>query len=145
MMKEKSENLLDDADKEILELLKQNARMQWQEIGERVHLTGQGVKNRVDKLEKLGILRGYTADIDYKKYGYEMNVFIAVFMKTTRHQDFVKLIREESAISEAHRTGGESCYLLKAYVASSEELTRLLDAILEYGNYKVSLSLEKVK
>lgn len=54
--------MLDQTDLKILELLLSNSRMQWQEIGEQVHLTGQAVKNRIDRMEKLGVIEGYTAD-----------------------------------------------------------------------------------
>lgn len=144
-MKEKAEFLFDEVDLKILNLLTYNARMQWQEIGDIVHLTGQAVKNRIIKLEKAGILKGYTINIDYKKLNGEMSLFIAVFMKTTNHEAFIRFVNQEQAVSEAHRTGGEACYLLKVYITSEEELTSLLDKILEYGNYKVSLSLQQVK
>jgi Lrp/AsnC family leucine-responsive transcriptional regulator len=145
MIKEKLGISFDEVDKKILDLLTQNSRMQLQEMGNKVQLTGQAVRNRVDKLEKMGILKNYTITIDYKKLGYTVNAFISVFMKTTKHSEFVKFISGESAILEAHRTGGEACYMLKVSAVSQEELMRLLDAILEYGNYKVSLSLEQVK
>jgi len=144
-MKEKSVFLFDEVDQSILDLLTCNSRRQWQEIGEKVHLTGQAVKNRVDKLEKMGILKNYTINIDYKKLGCMVHTFIAISMKTTKHSEFVEFIKGEKTIIEAHRTGGEACYLLKASTTSQDDLTRLLDAILEYGNYKVSLSLEQVK
>jgi Lrp/AsnC family leucine-responsive transcriptional regulator len=144
-MKEKTEILFDEVDLKILNLLTRNSRMQWQEIGEEVHLTGQAVRNRINKLEKAGILKGYTITIDYKKLNGEMSLFIAVFMKTINHADFISLVNDEHAIVEAHRTGGEACYLLKVCVHGEEELTNLLDKILAYGNYKVSLSLQQVK
>ena len=56
--------MLDQTDMEIIKLLTQNSRMQWLDIGEIVHLTGQAVKNRVDRLEKLGIIEGYRVKLN---------------------------------------------------------------------------------
>lgn len=145
MGKEKEIKDFDETDKKILEILTQDARMQWQDIGERVHLTGQGVKNRVNKLEKAGILKNYTINVDYKKIGYEMTAFVSVFMKTVNHGEFSQFVKNNPLIIEAHKTGGEACYMMKVCVSSSEELTLLMDEVLRYGNYKVGLSLQQVK
>lgn len=94
--------MLDQTDLAILKLLQQNSRMQWREIGEQVHLTGQAVGHRIRKMEEQGII-------------------------------------------EADRISGEGCYLLKVNVPSSPHLNQLLDDILKYANYRVNISLGKVK
>ncbi len=144
-MKEKTEVILDDADRQILNLLAQNARLQWQEIGEKVHLTGQGVRNRINRLEKAGVLKGYTIQIDHKKLGKRMTVFVAVFMKTINHKEFIQFVQQCESVTEAHKTGGEACYLLKVCAESEIQLTQILDEVQKYGNYKVSLSLKQLK
>ena len=52
---------LDMKDSAILQLLKNNARLTYSEIGEQVGLSRTAVKNRVSALEKSGVIRGYTA------------------------------------------------------------------------------------
>ena len=47
---------LDEVDLLILELLKSNAKMKMQDIGQKVHLTGQAVSNRISKMEKQGVI-----------------------------------------------------------------------------------------
>jgi Lrp/AsnC family transcriptional regulator, leucine-responsive regulatory protein len=137
--------MIDQTDLEIINLLKENARIQWRDIGERVHLTGQAVSNRIQRLEKLGIIKGYSAIIDENLLGKHITAYVTVYMKTTEHALFQKFIKENDNIIEASRISGEGCYLLKVNTSTHEELTNILDAILEYGNYKVNMSIGKVK
>ncbi len=137
--------MFDQTDIEIINLLKENSRMQWQEIGEIVHLTGQAVKNRINRLEKLGLIKGYTITTDNSKLGIKDTAFVTIFMKTTDHVSFKKYLTESNIVTEAHRVSGEGCYMLKVQVSGQQELVTFLDGVLKYGNYKVNLSIEKVK
>ncbi len=138
-------NMIDQTDIEIIKILTQNSRMQWREIGERVHLTGQAVKNRINRLENLGVIEGYTVKINSAKLGIEVTAFVTVYMRTTEHLAFQKYLRENDLIFGAHRISGEGCYLLKVHTSNQQELIDFLDSILLYGNYKVSLSIDKLK
>jgi Lrp/AsnC family leucine-responsive transcriptional regulator len=137
--------MFDQTDIEILNLLKQNSRMQWQEIGELVHLTGQAVKNRINRLEKQGIIEGYTIKVNRSKIEQNDIAFVTVFMKTTDHASFKKYLEQSTLVSEAHRISGEGCYLIKVQTSGQQELVDFLNGILKYGSYKVNLSIEKVK
>lgn len=137
--------MIDQTDIEILRWLQKNSRMQWKEIGEKVHLTGQAVAARIRKLEDLGIIEGFTVKLNPNKLGNSITAFITVFMKTTDHYFFQQFLVHKETIAEAHRVSGEGCYWLKANISSQEELNVLLDEILKYGNYRVNLSIGSVK
>jgi Lrp/AsnC family leucine-responsive transcriptional regulator len=137
--------MLDQTDLSILKMLQKNGRMQWREIGEEVHLTGQAVGNRIRRMEEMGVIRGYTAVIDPAKLGPILTALVTIFMKSTDHLRFQQFIREREEIVEAHRVSGEGCYSLKVQVRDQAALNDLLDAILEYGNYRVNLSIGQLK
>ncbi|MBX4259155.1 Lrp/AsnC family transcriptional regulator [Clostridium estertheticum] len=137
--------MLDQTDTQILSLLTKNSRMQWQEIGEEVHLTGQAVKNRISKMEKSGVIKGYTVNINPKLLGKNLTAFITVFMKTTDHLSFKKYINNNSLVTQAHRISGDGCYILKLTASTQAEIVDFLDEILKYGNYKLNLSIQNIK
>lgn len=137
--------MLDQTDIEILNLLTNNSRMQWQEIGEKVHLTGQGVKNRIIRMEKLGVIEGYTIKMNYDKIGKGITAIVTIFMKSTDHLGFRRYIINNSIVTEANRISGEGCYMLKLAASSEKEVVEFLDGVLQYGNYRVNLSIEKIK
>lgn len=137
--------MLDQTDREIITLLSKNARSQWREIGDAVHLTGQGVKNRVDRLEKDGVIQSYTITTNPYKMGLFCEAFVTVFMKTTEHQAFLHHLAQCASVSEVYRIGGEGCYLIKVLAADQRELTALLDEILQYANYRVNMTIDRIK
>lgn len=137
--------MLDKTDIEILQLLKTNAKMQYRDIGEIVHLTGQAVSNRISRLEEFGVIKGYTVVLDEKSLGHTITAYVTVFMKTLDHEAFQLYIRQADAVQEACRISGEGCYLLKIRVTTQDDLNHFLDSILKYGNYRVNISISSIK
>lgn len=137
--------MIDQTDWEIIKCLQENCRLQWKEIGEKVHLTGQAVAARIRKLEDLGVIQGFTVQLNPEKLGKNILAFITVFMKNTNHSAMQEFLKAREEIIEAHRISGEGCYLLKANISCQEELNQLLDQILNFANYRLNLSIGRIK
>jgi Lrp/AsnC family leucine-responsive transcriptional regulator len=138
--------MLDSTDLAILECLIQDSSMQHKEIGEKVHLTGQAVGQRIRKLQDLGVIERFTVRIDPARLGLTLTALIKVFMKTTAsHTQFQSFAAAHPHIAEAYRISGEGCYSLKAHVPSCTELNGLLDELLRFGNYKVNICIGRIK
>ncbi|MGG1660469.1 Lrp/AsnC family transcriptional regulator [Brevibacillus sp. NRS-1366] len=137
--------MLDQTDLSILALLRENSRLLWKDIGEQVHLSGQAVGNRIRRMEEQGIIQGYTTLIDEVKVGPSLTAMVTMFMKTTDHQPFTRFVKSRSEVIEAHRISGEGCYSLIVRVPDQTSLNLFLDELLAFGNYRVNLSLGKMK
>lgn len=136
---------VDHTDLEILKLLKENSRLKWRDIGEAVHLSGPAVANRVQRMEKTGVIRSFTVETDPAKLGHPLRLYITVSMKTANHPEFIDFVRDEPAIVRADRISGHGCYLLTVQLADEAALNRLLERILVHGNYQLSISIGSVK
>ncbi|WP_442603163.1 Lrp/AsnC family transcriptional regulator [Paenibacillus sp. KN14-4R] len=137
---------LDDVDFRILQHLQKDATLSHKEIGQLVHLTGQAVGARVRKLQENGIIEGYTLRVNPEKLGQVVHAFITMFLKSpTAHQKFQTFVLQHDSIIELHRVSGEGCYWMRVRMGTSSELNTLLDELLHYGNYKLSLSISQVK
>lgn len=136
---------LDNIDFQILRLLTENSRIQWKDLGEQIHMTGQAVGNRIKKLEESGVIKAYSLIVDDMKVGLSYTAFIIIYMKTANHDSFIRFINGQNEVVEAHRVSGEGCYHLKIKVNSQEQLNLFLDEILDYGNYSVNLSILEIK
>ena len=137
--------MIDEIDLQILNLLKENSRLQWKEIGEIIHMTGQGVAARIRKMEELGIIEKYTLQLNHKKLGMELTGFITIHMTTTDHKSFVAFLHSQDCVVEAHHTSGGGCYLLKVVMQGTEKLNQFLEMLLKYAGYSMALSIDKVK
>ncbi|WP_170318706.1 MULTISPECIES: Lrp/AsnC family transcriptional regulator [unclassified Paenibacillus] len=137
---------IDETDHKILQCLLEDATRSNKEIGLKVHLTGQAVGARIRKLEDWGIIEGRTLKWNPEKLGLTVHAMVTVFLKSQNaHGDLQMFASRDSRILEAHRVSGEGCYWLRVQVGSNEDLNAFLDDLLKYGNYKVSLSIGKIK
>jgi Lrp/AsnC family transcriptional regulator, leucine-responsive regulatory protein len=122
--------MIDSTDKKILSILQENARLSNAEIADKVGLTASSVHERVKKLEKKGILKGYVAIVDADKLGKPMMAFIRLSVSSqTIRGTIQKLCASEHDILECHDVAGEDCYILKVRAEGPKQLERLLMAI----------------
>ncbi len=122
--------MLDPVDLKILALLERDARLSNQAIGEAVGLTSSSVFERVKKLEKKGVIRGYTAVIDPAAVGRPITAFIRLMVGAQRGaRSVAETCRDEPEVMECHHVAGEDCYILKVRTDSPQGLERLLERL----------------
>lgn len=88
--------MLDELDLKIIAMLKSNSKMPLKEIGETIHLTPQGVSNRIIRLQKLGVITQYTIHTNDALLGKNITAYITIFMKNTKHDKLIKFIKSNS-------------------------------------------------
>ena len=113
-------NSLDKIDRQILALLRENARMSNLELAESVNLSPTPCTRRVKQLEDSGVITGYSVTTDPIKLGYQLSVYIAISMDkhtAERFSNFEKKLREfPEVVSCSIVTGRSEDYLIKALV-----------------------------
>ena len=111
---------LDKIDRQILALLRENARMSNLELAESVNLSPTPCARRVKQLEDSGVITGYSVTTDPRKLGYQLSVYIAISMDkhtAERFSNFEKKLREfPEVVSCSIVTGRSEDYLIKALV-----------------------------
>lgn len=111
---------LDKIDRQILALLRENARISNLELAESVNLSPTPCARRVKQLEDAGVITGYSVTTDPIKLGYQLSVYIAISMDkhtAERFSNFEKKLREfPEVVSCSIVTGRSEDYLIKALV-----------------------------
>lgn len=136
---------MDEIDVKILKLLSENAKISWKELGEKIHMTGQAVGNRIRRMEEEGVITGYIVQVDTNKTGFPLTCFITAFLKSHQHTSFIKMLKEQEEIIELHRTSGEGCYIMKGNFRTHQDLNEFLEELLLFANYKLALSIDKIR
>lgn len=124
----------------ILKCLKSNSRMSWQDIGKRVHLTGQAVSARVQSMVDEGIISGFTVWQEQLR-----RHFITMFMEQSDFSGFEAFLRETEGVEHAFKVTGEGCYQVVFISETTEELELFLNQLLRFGKYKVASAIRCVK
>ncbi len=131
-----SENAeLDRISWRIIEELQQDGRMSWAELGRRVGLTTPAVAERVYRLEKMGVIRGFHADISLERLGLPILIFVRLSMAGPEAtvRAFQQQVPRWMEVLECHRVTGSDSFILKARVVSVGHLERFLDKLGHYG------------
>lgn len=136
---------IDNIDIQIINLLRENSKLSFKEIGDKIHLTGQAVGARVNKLIENNVIEKFTIKINEELLGINIIALIKVYMKTNAHNKMISIIKNTDEIVEAHKVSSDACYFLKLETDSNHVLNRILDEINEFANYQLSLSVNKIK
>lgn len=116
---------MNEIDKQILNILQQDARVANAEIARQVGLAPSAVLERIRKLEERGIIRGYKTDLNAAALGFGLTAFIAVRINECCGETD-EYLRQIPEVLEVHDTAGDDSYLLKVRVKNTEDLSRLL-------------------
>ncbi len=139
--------MIDEIDRQILQLLQTDARLSNAALAEQVGLSASTVYDRVKKLESRGVILGYTAVVDPLALGKTIAAFIRLTIGASPGDDYaaakqalLQQILAEPDVLECHTVAGEDCYVLKARVAHPKELEKLLERIRANGLVARSVS-----
>ena len=140
-MRSNSSNLrkLDPTDRKIIGELTAEGRISLAELGRRVNLSSPAVTERVQRLERAGVITGYRAEIDPRALGYQLTAIVRVKPATGQLPRIPELALEIPEVGECHRITGEDCFFLKVHLRSIEELPSVLDRFLPYGETTTSI------
>lgn len=117
---------LDDIDVKILKLLTENARMSFVDIGKEVNLSRVAVRNRIDNMEKKGIIEKYSIIVDPKKVGMTTSVFLNIITEPEQLYLVAKELKRSPFITDIYQMTGSSRLHVHAIFNSSEQLENFL-------------------
>ena len=130
---------LDSTDRKIIGEITSDGRVYLAELGRRVNLSSPAVAERVQRLERAGVIIGYHAEIDPRALGYQLTAIVRIKPGPGQLQRIPELALEIPEVGECHRITGEDCFYLKVHLRSIDELSLVLDRFLTYGETTTSL------
>ncbi|ASJ09530.1 AsnC family transcriptional regulator [Thermococcus siculi] len=115
---------VDEKDREILRILREEGRITLTELGKRVKLSPASVKNRIEKLEKLGAIRGYSALVNPTFLGEYVSVFFELKLAIDDHtvDPILRKIAGMENVEAVYRRSGDMQILVKAHFSDTEEV-----------------------
>jgi Lrp/AsnC family transcriptional regulator, leucine-responsive regulatory protein len=126
---------VEEIDRQIMALLADDGRMSFTDLAKETGLSVSAVHQRVRRLEKRGVIKGFTAQLDHGQVGLPLTAFVSI--KPTdpaAPDDAPERLAHLTAIEACHSVAGEESYILKVRVASPNELEELLQLIRAAAN-----------
>lgn len=123
---------LDAIDLHALALLMERGRATWADLASTLRLSSVAVAQRVRRLERSGVIRGYATRVDPESVGLGLAAFVGVTLAPHGSRErFLKVVDAQAEIQECHHVTGELDYLLKVRCAGTRELEALIHALKE--------------
>ncbi len=134
-----SNELLDEVNIQLLRELRQDPRVTMAELGRRVGMSSPAVAERVRRMEECGIIGGYSVAINPVPLGLPIAAYIRIRPHAGQLPQIAELARSIPEIVECHRITGEDCFLMKVHIPAMDQLDRILDCFLIYGQTTTSI------
>lgn len=120
-------NNLDSLDKKIIELLRQDARLSYAEIGRRVHLTRVAVRDRVMQMEKDGLITQYSAIINSAALGLKLAIFLEIEVLPSKIEYVANEIAKIDQVTIVYQMTGPTILHVHLYVENNRKLSEILN------------------
>jgi DNA-binding Lrp family transcriptional regulator len=121
---------VDQIDRQIVALLRENARRSFQDIGARVSLSAPAVKRRVDRLERDGVLRSYAAVIDPAALGWPTHAVVSLVCEGRMSAAEVRAaLAGHPEVVSAYTVAGEASAILHVRASDTAHLEQALERI----------------
>ena len=130
---------LDEVNIQLLRELERDPRVTMAELGRRVGMSSPAVAERVRRMEESGIIQGYTVVINPVPLGLPIAAYIRIRPHAGQLAQIAELARSIPEVVECHRITGEDCFLLKVHIPAMDQLDRILDCFLIYGQTTTSI------
>jgi Lrp/AsnC family leucine-responsive transcriptional regulator len=136
---ENDKGLLDDVNRAILRALADDPRASMSALARRVGMSAPAVTERVQRLERAGVIRGYRLDIDPAAVGFPIGAWVRVRPALGQGKAVEQLVARQPEVVEAHRITGEDCLLVRIQVRDVADLDRVLELWIERGSTVTSV------
>lgn len=134
-----SDLLRDARNVRILALLQGDPRMSISELARRVGMSAPATRERIQRMEDAGVIRGCRLEIDPAALGYPIAAFVRIRPMPGKLPKVAELAASLPQVVECHRITGEDCFMLKVGLDSLENLDVILDQFLIYGQTTTSI------
>jgi Lrp/AsnC family transcriptional regulator for asnA, asnC and gidA len=114
-------------DKKILSLIKSDARTPFLEVARQCGISGAAVHQRVQRLTKIGIIKGSELILDPEKMGYSTCAYVGIYLeKASLYKDVVDELRNIPEVTQCHYTTGNWSIFIKLYTKNNKSLKDIL-------------------
>jgi Lrp/AsnC family transcriptional regulator, leucine-responsive regulatory protein len=127
-------DLVDSVDRTILDLLAKDGRRSIADIAGRVNLSPSPVKRRIDRLERIGVIVGYTVLVDHNRLGGGFEAFAELrFAGDTNVEDITMAAINVPEVVEVFTMAGDPDSLVRLRVRSVRHLREVIDQLRRSG------------
>ena len=120
---------MSDTDRQLIALLRDNARMSVTDLAQRLRVSRATVQNRIDKLEQSGVIIGYTVRLKPEAEGHRIRAWMNIAVEGNKAQVVLQALRGEPHVYALHSTNGRWDIVTELRADTLEQFDRVLGRI----------------
>ena len=122
---------LDELDQKIIQLLIENARISYSDIGKETGISRVAVKARIQALEKKGVIEGYTTIINPQKISGAVSCYFEIETKPDQLPQVTGILHTNDIVTQIYRVTGRDKLHVHAVASSSDEMEQFLHTVID--------------
>ena len=135
----KKEIRFDEVDSKIISALTDNARISMRDLAQHIGMSAPSTTERVRRLTDMGAIRGFTVDLDPKKFGFSIQAIVRIKPLRGQLQSVAKILAEMPECIECDEVTGDDCFIARICLPSIERLEDILKPIKDRGETNTSI------
>jgi DNA-binding Lrp family transcriptional regulator len=120
---------MDDLDRQLVALLRSNARLPAATIARQLRVARGTVQNRIARLERDGVIAGYTVRLAASDDGRRIAALMLIAVEGNNVEKVLRSLRGDAAVAALHTTNGRWDIVAELRADSLEEFDRVLSRI----------------
>lgn len=128
----------------LLNYLQHNARISVSQLAKRLFVSSPSVSEKIHKLERDGYITGYLTQVDVKKMGYHVKVYISVNVAPKDKERFATFITQSPNVIFADAVTGDFTVMLCALFKESEDLETFINQTQKFGPTRTNMVFSTV-
>lgn len=132
---------MDELDRKILRLLCADGRMTVKDIATRVALTSPAVSERIRRMEKSGVITGYTVLLGESKTKNCIDALISISVAPADRQYFLTMVESQPGVAQCFHVTGSHSFIVKVRSEGIHELEHLINRFQKLGQTSTQIIL----
>lgn len=121
---------VDEIDLKLLNILCQNGRASYRELAKNLGVSVATVAYRISRLQRQGLIKGFTAVIDFSKFGYDITAVIGLVIREGRLLEVQRELAREPNVVAVYDVTGEVDSIIVAKFKDRQELSQFVKRVL---------------
>lgn len=128
--------MIDEKDRKILEILRNNARISYSEIARILNISDVAVIKRIRKLEQLGVIKKYTVVVNPEKLGYSSISITGIDVEPEYIFKIISILKEKDYVKYLALTSGDHSIIAIIWAVNSDELAKIHEELMKLPGIK---------
>lgn len=124
---------------QLLEVLQQDGRLSYAELGRRVGMSLSAVAERIKRLEDAGVITGYHARVNPEALGLPLTALVGLKLPASQYKRFLEQAEELPEVRECHHITGDDAFIIKVQVSSMAKLEETIGKLSRFGQTRTSV------